>query len=260
MTSISIPAAEKSSRVHRMAHISDLHLGSSHRTERAARALCRTLLEADVDQVLVTGDVTHRGRKSELDQFKDLFEPLIRRGCVMLVPGNHDRMTDDVSCDLMGGPRVQSSAHDGMFLVRLDSSAPHNRSLHRGHGEVSTQEVEMVESALSAAPHRLLRVVMLHHHALPLPVEDLFERVTCWLGLPWCAELKEGSSFVERLRGRCDLILHGHRHVPSSHHVPGDQPLRIFNAGSSTGTRRIRIFRHSEGALVGEPEWLSAVG
>jgi 3',5'-cyclic AMP phosphodiesterase CpdA len=45
-----------------LAHVSDLHLGRDARTDDAAAALVRALLHERVDDVLLTGDVTHRGR------------------------------------------------------------------------------------------------------------------------------------------------------------------------------------------------------
>src|SRR6266536_6606724 len=108
-----------------LAHVSDLHLGRDARTDAATASLVRALLEADVDEVLLTGDVTHRGRAAELATFERLFAPL--RDRLVVVPGNHDRMGDDVAGLLMPGARVQAEERRGLLVVRLDSTAPHNR-------------------------------------------------------------------------------------------------------------------------------------
>jgi metallophosphoesterase superfamily enzyme len=47
--------------------------------------------------VLVTGDVTHRGRLREWAAFEKAFEPLIESGRLTAVPGNHDRLGDDMA-------------------------------------------------------------------------------------------------------------------------------------------------------------------
>ncbi|MFL5302170.1 MAG: metallophosphoesterase family protein, partial [Anaeromyxobacteraceae bacterium] len=86
-----------------LAHVSDLHLGRDARTDAAA-ALVRALLHEGVDDVLVTGDVTHRGRDRELATFERLFAPLADR--LVVVPGNHDRAGDDLAARLMPGARV----------------------------------------------------------------------------------------------------------------------------------------------------------
>src|SRR5712692_2199432 len=53
-------------RAKTLAHLSDLHIGLSYRNEPAARMICNELLENAIDDVVITGDITHRGRLSEL--------------------------------------------------------------------------------------------------------------------------------------------------------------------------------------------------
>ena len=67
-----------------------------------------------------------------------------------------------------------------------------------------------------------------------------------------------GTDLLEAVSGRCDLVLHGHRHCPTHRSVemPGAAPVSIFNAGSSTELGRSRIFLHQAGALVGRPWWM----
>lgn len=239
----------------RFVHLSDLHLGLADRAERAAK-LVRAALAARIDRLILTGDVTHRGRRSELDAFREIFRPLLESGRVTVVPGNHDRMTDDVRDELMPGDRVQIEAADGLHLVRVDTTAPHNAALHRGHGVLDEADLDRIENALRKARPGAVRVLTFHHHPLPLPPEDLFERITCAMKLPWCAELQGGRKLLARVRGLCDLLLHGHRHVPAEQTLfPKDRrPLWIFNAGSSTELMRARLFELRGHLLVAR--WL----
>jgi Icc protein len=103
-------------------------------------------------------------------------------------------------------------------------------------------------------------VLLLHHHPLALPEETWLERWSERLRLPYCSELPLGRELLRRVRGRCDLVLHGHRHVPREIHLgaPGERPLALYNAGSSTQLRRARLFSHADGALAGPPRWLWA--
>src|SRR5512136_2749382 len=89
-----------------LVHISDLHIGRDEATDEAARRLARMLVEARVDQVLLTGDVTHRGLAPELTRYQRIFARLLEEGRLAAVPGNHDRMGDDVARGLMRGGRV----------------------------------------------------------------------------------------------------------------------------------------------------------
>lgn len=241
-----------------LAHVSDLHLGRDDATDNAARRLVEALLAARVDDVLVTGDVTHRGRREELLRFERIFAPLLDQGCVSVVPGNHDRLGDDAGRGLMRGGRVAISSRPGLHVVRLDSTAPHNRSLIDGHGEVTAQDVADVVVALGDAPKSSLAVVMLHHHVLPLPVEDLAEKLAALIGLPSADELPLGEDLLGKILGRCRLVLHGHRHVPAEFQVaaPGVASLRILNAGSSTQLGRARLLAHADGEVVWEG-WLA---
>jgi hypothetical protein len=113
-----------------------------------------------------------------------------------------------------------------------------------------------VDEALRQAGPGELVVLALHHHPLPLPAENLPERVASRLGWPWVGELARGRSLLSRVTGRADLVLHGHRHVPRALSIaPGRRPLTVYNAGSSTELGGFRVFRHVDGALAGPPAW-----
>src|SRR5262249_11427447 len=83
------------------AHLSDLHLGAGPGPAHACRRLCSALMAVRVQRVIVTGDVTHRGRRSELELFRSVFAPLFEEGRMVVVPGNHDRLGDDVAGELL---------------------------------------------------------------------------------------------------------------------------------------------------------------
>ena len=71
----------------RILHISDLHLGRGA-TSEPLTAL-RKLIPALAPEILVvTGDLTHRGRRPELELARELLESLALP--VLAVPGNHD--------------------------------------------------------------------------------------------------------------------------------------------------------------------------
>jgi len=237
------------------AHISDLHLGRDAPTDAAVERLAEALLAAEVDLVLLSGDVTHKGRPCELELFERTFAPL--RSRLRLVPGNHDRAGHDVREQLMPGPRVQGEALGELFLVRVDSTAPHNKSLLDAHGELTREDLGEVEAVVERAPRGALVVLMLHHHPLKLPFDHVGERLVSLLGWPCAEELDLGQELVERLRGRCDLILHGHRHALAERRLlaPGGRALRVLNAGSTPELRLARLVMHAGGRILSE-RWL----
>ena len=203
-------------------------------------------MESDVDYVIATGDLTHRGLQRELDTYEQTFAPLQADGRLISVPGNHDCLGDDVSGAIMPGPRVQSACYPGLYVVRVNSTGPHNRSWLNGHGSLDDDDLNAIDVALDAAPAGHLVVIALHHHVLPMPEEHAMERLSSWLGFIYTAELPRGRDLLARVRGRCDLVLHGHRHVPRGARLFGPpRPMHVFNAGSSTELARVRVFAHN---------------
>jgi 3',5'-cyclic-AMP phosphodiesterase len=237
-----------------LAHLSDLHLGRSEADTIGLRRAVAALIEAEVDHVVVTGDITDGGQFDQLACFRRLTAPLAGR--LTVVPGNHDRIGEDAGRLLMRG-RVATEIRDGLFLVRVDSTAPHNRRPVDAHGLLTADDLAAISAALDRAPARVLVAVLLHHHVHRLPGDDVWEHLAGLVGLPWTAELRRGPALLRQLRARCDLVLHGHRHVPAELLLGRgeDRPLRVVNAGSTTSLGRTRVFRHEAGRLSGQG-WL----
>jgi hypothetical protein len=84
-----------------LAHLSDLHLGRSEADTVGLRRAVTALIEADVDHVVVTGDITDGGQFEQLACFRRLTAPLADR--LTVVPGNHDRIGEDAGRLLMRG-------------------------------------------------------------------------------------------------------------------------------------------------------------
>jgi 3',5'-cyclic AMP phosphodiesterase CpdA len=245
-----------------LVHLSDLHLGCSSATEEAARRFRDLLLRDDAGHVVVTGDITHRGRHADLARFKEIFRPLQDAGRLTVIPGNHDRNGEDCGADLMRGRLVTVVDRPGLHLVCVDTTGPHNRQIIQAEGILLSSTLLEIEKAVTRAPAESLVVVLLHHHLLPLPVEGFGEWFADQVGWSNAEELRLGRRLIARLRGRCDLILHGHRHVPAQIELFQDtaRPLGVYNAGSSTELERARVFQHDGGRLLGPPRWMHAHG
>jgi Icc protein len=235
-------------------HVSDLHIGVSAAADRNAVRLCEAL-QRESGPVLLTGDITHRGLPQELARFNEIFEPLLRTGRLISVPGNHDRLGADLRDDFMPGPRIQTEQRGDLWIVRLDSTGLHNRRWLEGHGKVSEQDIDDVEAALRAAPAGMQTALMVHHHPLPLAHDHPMELLVTMLGWPNARELSSGLMLLQRIRGLCDVVLHGHRHVPAelSPWPADERQLRLFSAGSSTLQRCYRTFRSATGMACWKP-------
>lgn len=244
----------------KLAHLSDLHLDMSRESDASAASLVKALATQDVDHVVVTGDLTHRGANAEFQRFREHFAPWLDTGRLTFIPGNHDRPGEDVGSRFMEGRKVHTVEKAGLFMVCVDSTGEHNRNYFSSHGELTEDVVAQVESALAAAPPQTLVAVLLHHHVLPLPLESFPEWLATKVGLPHASELALGKTLLERVGGKADLVLHGHRHIPHEMDLglPGERALSVFNSGSSTDLGRFRVFSHMAGRLVGKPEWCQA--
>jgi 3',5'-cyclic AMP phosphodiesterase CpdA len=243
-----------------LVHLSDLHFGRNQRLEQRCAALVRTLVDADVDHVVVTGDVTERGLVSEFERFQVAFAELAESGRLSVVPGNHDRLGDDAGDLAMAGRRVAVIRRPGLHLVLCDSTRPENgRFAFFAHGEIDERDLDGIDAAVDDARPGDVVAVLLHHHVLPMPHESALEALAGAIGLPFGDALVRGPELLARLRGRCDLVLHGHRHVPcESVLYAGDaRPLWLGNAGCSPALGRARVFTHARGRLVEAPRWLT---
>ena len=241
-----------------LAHLSDLHLGQSAKTDAAAVLLSRTLQKLHVDHVVVTGDITHRGREAEVLRFYKIFEPFLLTNRLTVVPGNHDRNGPGAGMVLMRD-LVSVETPPGLRLVRVNSTAPHNRSIIEAHGDMTEAMVDQIDFLLPERDDRL-QVILLHHHVLPLPVEGFGEWFAQAVGWPNAQELRLGQELLRRVSGRCDLILHGHKHIPMDRvyqDAASPKSIHVYNAGSSTELRRFRLFHH-EGGVIEKVAWIDA--
>lgn len=239
------PPSSDPRRPLQVAHLSDLHLGQSRARSLACERLVDHLWEAKVDHLAITGDITHGGQLREWGEFQRLFERFLRTGQVTVVPGNHDRCGDDAASLISKGRRVWVERHGDAAFVCLDSTAPHNRLSFRAHGALCQRTLEEVEAALRALAQPDVQGVfmLLHHHVVPLPVEHIGEWFANLFGWPHASELGLGHELLKRLLGRCDWVLHGHRHRPRRFAIEGTpgKPLHILNAGSSTQLLACRV-------------------
>jgi 3',5'-cyclic-AMP phosphodiesterase len=244
-------------RARTLAHLSDLHFGRSAESDDRNRALARLLVSAEIDHLVVTGDITHRGRLSELGLFAEAYVSFIKAGRVSVVPGNHDRLGEDAGAALLRGERVLAEERPGLYIVRLDSTGPHNRNPITSHGRLTAEDIRGVGESFRRAPGGALRLLLLHHHPVPLPEETLHERLATRLGLP--DELERGEELLRAIAGSCDLVLHGHRHRPRAHELFADTraPLHVWNAGSAPELGRIRVLRHRAGRML-DWSWVAA--
>jgi 3',5'-cyclic AMP phosphodiesterase CpdA len=185
----------------RLAHVSDLHVGSVEGD--SLQTLITDLAGSGADATIVTGDLTMRARSREYTVAVRALQAF--PAPTLVVMGNHDvpllnplrrmavpyqKFRAAVAADLdpvldLTGARIQGLG--SMPRWRWKS------------GRVSDRQTRLIRSTFSDAPEDAVRIVAMHHP----PSSDHLARIA-------------GHSDLEKalVGSRVDIVLAGHTHVP----------------------------------------------
>lgn len=210
----------------RLLHVSDVHIGT--RSDPAVeRALAELIERVGPELLVVSGDLTHRGRREQHEAAAAFLRGL---GLPLhVVPGNHDipwyftparyyapfRIHEEV-----WGETQPVYASAGLHIVGLNSV----RNWRQQSGAVGSRQLRWAAEQLAAAAPGALRVVTLHHHLV---------------GAPWRSRKKPVARRNEVLAALVDagaeLILAGHIHqaAVSERHE--------FELSTASGTRAVVV-------------------
>ncbi len=153
-----------------MLHISDLHLGHATAPEPLER-LRDLIPDLDPEILVVTGDLTHRGRPAELEHARELLQSL---GLPLLaIPGNHDipyvfptRFTRTREAwEHVFGTTQPVYNSDRLAVVGMNSVRPWRQQ----GGALESAQLDGLARKLDAAEEGALRTVALHHHLAAPP-------------------------------------------------------------------------------------------
>ena len=210
--------------------------------ETALEASLAPLIErVSPELIAVTGDLTHRGRRSEHERAAAFLRSLGRP--LLVIPGNHDipytfpaRFTRPWAEFERQWKTVEPVFRsDGLIVVGLNSVRPWRHQ----SGAVRTGQIVRAAERLSDAPAGALKVVCLHHHLI---------------GAPWRSRKRPVSRRSRVLAGLVDagaeLILAGHIHqaaVSERHEFEVDRDgLRGATVSIAPGLGQPRPSRRGE--------------
>jgi 3',5'-cyclic AMP phosphodiesterase CpdA len=117
------------------------------------------------------------------------------------------------------------------MIVGLDSCARRQRTFFRQNGAIGSAQLEWLRtvaktSAWTEARHR---IVLFHHHVVPLP-HGVGKRAPTEIGM----RLDDGRTFADVLSEvGATLVMHGHRHISERRH-PAGHDFELFAAPSLT--------------------------
>jgi 3',5'-cyclic AMP phosphodiesterase CpdA len=187
----------------RVLHLSDLHFGRNDKPE-SIEALAALIEQVQPELVIASGDLTHRGVRSQHEKaaafLRGLGLPLV------VIPGNHDipytfpkRFTRTWSeFERIWETTEPFYRSDSVVVAGLNSVRPWRHQ----SGRLRDDQVRRAHELLAdGAPDGAYRIVTLHHHLL---------------GAPWRSRKKPVAKRNRVLAGLveagADLILAGHIH------------------------------------------------
>jgi 3',5'-cyclic AMP phosphodiesterase CpdA len=211
-----------------------------HRPEVLA-ALQRDLAGTPLDQLLVTGDLTHIGLPSEFVEARDWLRALGDPSQVAVVPGNHDAcvaapwqdtlalwqdyMASDQAPGDDAGTFPSLRVRGSIAFIGLSTACPTPPLM--ATGTLGQQQLRQLPELLQhAASEGLFRVVYLHHS--PLAGHE-----------KWRKRLTDAPQLQELLEEHgAELVLHGHghrAHYSEMHTRRGTLPVIAVPSASALG-------------------------
>jgi 3',5'-cyclic AMP phosphodiesterase CpdA len=155
----------------KIVHISDLHFGTEEKI--IAEALLRTIKSLLPDLVVVSGDLTQRGRAK---QFKAAGDYLAKMKVpTLVVPGNHDIPLFDIFRRfLFPLKRYKKFITDNMYPLYTDEKIAvmginSARSLTWKNGRISIEQIEEMKNKLCEIDNSIFKVLVTHHPFIPPP-------------------------------------------------------------------------------------------
>jgi 3',5'-cyclic AMP phosphodiesterase CpdA len=227
---------------------------SNIRLLRAAAAL----EEAGADAVAITGDLTDDGSGFEL--VESAFARWKDKGMLLAIPGNHDLFLFPLRGS--GRPRPTHASKRAAWnafakrlglelhetgawwktlpeadavIVGLDSCARPQRRFFRQNGGLGEAQLVWLreiakEPAFLAARHR---IVLLHHHVVPLP-HGVGRRAPSEIGM----RLDDARSAAELFDAiGITVVMHGHRHVSEQRQPAGSNFTILASPSLTLGCR-----------------------
>jgi 3',5'-cyclic AMP phosphodiesterase CpdA len=186
----------------RVLHISDLHAGSVAEAE-VERGLEPLIQRIDPELIIVSGDLTHRGRREQHERAAAFLNQLGRP--LLVIPGNHDipyTFPARFTRPFREFERIWTTTEPvfrsgSLFVVGLNSVRPWRHQ----SGGIRESQLRKAADLLAGAPDGVVRIVVLHHHLI---------------GAPWRSRKKPVARRTRVLASLVDagaeLILAGHIH------------------------------------------------
>jgi len=164
------------------------------------------------DAVLVTGDLTEDGLKSQFDMaVKELKK--LKTEKTIFVSGNHDYRSTGYLLFRQCFPFTQITEIGDTVILVLSSARP-----DRDDGEIGHRQNLWLERTLAKHKNKT-KIVAIHHHVVPVP-DTGADQITV---------IDAGDVLRSLVKSKVNLVLCGHRHRPWRWKI---EDMLVVHAGS----------------------------
>lgn len=238
-----MPDSGVTQKLVRLLHLSDIHFGAEDREALAAVEQFASHMKPDA--IVIAGDITQAGKRSEFEAARIWFDSL--GAPVISAPGNHDtpvyhlpaRMVapfDRYERYMEGMDIVGQIRNFGDGLVRvsaINSARGFQGRMNWADGVIDLGDLEDALDRLSKGPEDAWRLLICHH---PLNQPELAKIAV---------DTKRGGEALKLCAAaKVDAIITGHIHDAFTVHVPGVRRPMV-QMGSGTLSTRVRATRPS---------------
>ena len=215
-------------------HITDVHFGRDHQSNRSA-ALIELSLDRRPDVVVFSGDLTKRAKPSQFRQARQFVDAL--GAATVVVPGNHDvplfRVWERVFSPFGAYRRHFDRQLEPVFedneLLIVGINTAHAWTFTGGR--VWSRRLAEVERRLAADAGRRFAIVVQHHQMIPVP------------GYGSAEVFRNARAAANALeRGGADLVLSGHVHLSylgdsTAIDETSERAIPVLFSGTASSTR-----------------------
>ena len=151
---------------------------------KRAELLVKRINEMEWDHLVISGDITQLSLEREFALAREILDPLlIKKDCVTIIPGNHDRyLNTHVGEDLFnkyfgeffGINEIHTSKiNDDWFLLGWDSA--HHNDLRTSSGTVKSSTIRATENLIQSHSDKT-KFIVANHFPLTFPEDWKFDR------------------------------------------------------------------------------------